>query len=105
MSESIQKRDIDKVPCETLEYCPYGWLVEFFPLHGKKVSWGGKDLDIDPIGEEGLSCELFGHDCPVYYAADKFKTSDEEPPEFNNCTHDVKGGKHGGCEECECDRD
>ena len=43
-------------PCETLDYCPYGTLVEEFPLQ-------------EPHSSE-LSCPFFGHDCPVHYHAE-----------------------------------
>ena len=40
-------------PCAKLGFCPYGQLVESFPLvHGE------------------FSCRVFGHDCPVYYCAE-----------------------------------
>jgi hypothetical protein len=40
----------EEFPCSKLGYCPYGVLVEEYPLdHGEK------------------SCPVFGHDCPVYY--------------------------------------
>ena len=41
-------------PCSTLGYCPYGPLVETFPLKEER-------------DEE--SCEVFGHDCPVFTVA------------------------------------
>jgi hypothetical protein len=42
-------------PCWELKYCPYGPLVEEFPLAG------------DPTDK---SCRIFGHDCPVFYVAE-----------------------------------
>ena len=40
-------------PCHKLGYCPYGAMVESFPLvHGE------------------FSCRVFGHDCPMYYNAE-----------------------------------
>ena len=48
-------------PCRKLGWCPYGSLVELFPLK--------EDSDI--------SCSIFGHDCPVYYVAEGFV--DEKP--------------------------
>jgi len=50
----VRHPELDK-PCHKLDYCPYGQLVEEFPLQDKR-------------GE--LSCELFGHDCPVHYHAE-----------------------------------
>ncbi|MBP1637318.1 MAG: endonuclease [Bacteroidetes bacterium] len=41
-------------PCWELKYCPYGPLVEDFPI---------KDENDDE------SCRIFGHDCPVFYVA------------------------------------
>ena len=38
-------------PCKTLHFCPYGYLVEEFPL--------------DKI--EGINCQVFGHQCPIFY--------------------------------------
>ncbi len=43
-------------PCRLLGFCPYGPLVEEFPFNG-----------------EGKECEVFGHDCPVYYQAEEMK--------------------------------
>lgn len=42
-------------PCETLPGCPYGALVELFPLEDPGGAW---------------SCPVFGHNCPVYYVAE-----------------------------------
>ena len=43
--------DIEK-PCRRLGFCPYGGLVEEYPLRIKR---------------DGKSCKTFGHDCPIYY--------------------------------------
>lgn len=40
-------------PCRSCGYCPYGQLVEEYPLSDSEIS-----------------CEVFGHDCPVYYMAE-----------------------------------
>ena len=48
-------------PCKTLKYCPYGPLVEQFPLKKKHE----------------LSCSVFGHDCPVFTMAEGFVCDDE----------------------------
>lgn len=42
----------DKIekPCHTCGFCPYGQLVEEFPLDRKDYA-----------------CQVFGHDCPVFY--------------------------------------
>lgn len=44
----------DSKPCHLAGYCPYGKLVEAFPL--KKNS--------------KYACKVFGHDCPVFYHAE-----------------------------------
>ena len=42
-------------PCHTYGMCPYGQLVEEFPLAEKRTEY---------------SCKVFGHDCPAYYHAE-----------------------------------
>jgi hypothetical protein len=49
-------------PCWEIKYCPYGPLVEYFPL--KKVS-------------DERSCRIFGHDCPVFHVAEPFTETAE----------------------------
>jgi len=44
-----------------IKYCPYGPLVEQFPL--------------DPPDER--SCRIFGHHCPVFYVAEPFTETKE----------------------------
>jgi hypothetical protein len=41
-----------KKPCHRLEYCPYGKLVEEFPVKGEN---------------SGFNCKAFHHDCPIFY--------------------------------------
>jgi len=41
-------------PCKVLKYCPYGSLVESFPLKKKPIK---------------RSCGVFSHDCPVFSMA------------------------------------
>ena len=65
-------------PCVKLRYCPYGQLVEEFPLYSDpnypNKEFGGK-----------LACTLantdgqmqFGHDCPVHYHAETLKVKFE----------------------------
>ena len=54
-TSKVIKNNLKKVkPCKKLGYCPYGVLVEEFPLKMKSK----------------ISCELFGHDCPVFYVAE-----------------------------------
>ena len=42
-------------PCHKLGWCPYGPLVEEFPISEKRTK---------------LSCKTFGHNCPVFYHAE-----------------------------------
>jgi hypothetical protein len=44
-------------PCWDCKFCPYGQLVEAFPIKKKRDS---------------ASCEIFGHDCPAFYLAEPF---------------------------------
>lgn len=52
-------------PCWEIKYCPYGPLVEEFPLRGETTE------------DDGKSCRIFGHDCPVFYAAEPFTETKE----------------------------
>ena len=49
------KRNIKVMPCKKLGYCPYGQLVEEFPLPSRRTKY---------------SCSTFGHNCPVFYHAE-----------------------------------
>lgn len=49
-------------PCWEIKYCPYGPLVEDFP--------------IGDVNEE-KSCRIFGHHCPVFYVAEPFTETKE----------------------------
>jgi hypothetical protein len=40
-------------PCHELNFCPYGQLVEEYPLDNSE-----------------MSCQTFGHNCPVFYLAE-----------------------------------
>ncbi|KKK51148.1 hypothetical protein LCGC14_3117880 [marine sediment metagenome] len=52
-NEKIIKSNLKKVkPCHTCGYCPYGCMVEAFPLKRKSTE---------------ISCIVFGHDCPMFY--------------------------------------
>jgi len=44
-------------PCRKLGYCPYGQLVEEFPIRAKR--------------HRKYSCPVYGHDCPVFYHKEK----------------------------------
>ena len=39
-------------PCKKLGHCPYGQLVEAFPVRKRRSKY---------------SCPVFGHDCPIHY--------------------------------------
>jgi hypothetical protein len=49
-------------PCWELKYCPYGPLVEDFPLQETRDS---------------RSCRIFGHQCPVFYVAEPLTETKE----------------------------
>lgn len=49
-------------PCWELKYCPYGPLVENFPIQLESTE---------------KSCRIFGHDCPVFYIAEPFTETKE----------------------------
>ena len=74
------KPEIKEFPCEKLKYCPYGWLVEIFPIDGKKTThWDGAEigwLAVEPI-KGTYACPVYSHDCPVFYTAE----IPPEPPE------------------------
>jgi hypothetical protein len=60
MREPIKDSPPIYFPCQEYRVCPYGVLVEDFPL-GSNVE--GSD-------EEKLVCEIFGHVCPYHYVAE-----------------------------------
>jgi len=43
-------------PCHKLGFCPYGQLVEEYPIKRRNK----------------YSCKTYGHECPVYYQAEGF---------------------------------
>lgn len=45
-------------PCLKLNYCPYGPLVEQYPILKTR---------------NRRSCTIFGHQCPVFYASENLK--------------------------------
>lgn len=49
-------------PCWEIKYCPYGPLVESFPLSDERTE---------------KSCRIFGHDCPVFTVAEPFTETRE----------------------------
>ncbi len=44
-------------PCWEIRYCPYGPLIEDFPL---------------PDTDDDRGCRIFGHQCPVFHIAEPF---------------------------------
>ena len=72
-NRNYKKYTTDRIkiePCNQLGYCPYGYLVEFFPLEER----------------DEYSCKIFGHDCPVYYLAEGFMDEEESP---RDCSKEV----------------
>lgn len=49
-------------PCWEIKYCPFGPIVEDFPISRKPTE---------------KSCRIFGHDCPVFYTAEPFTETKE----------------------------
>jgi len=76
-------------PCWELKYCPYGIVVENFPL--RKTS-------------DAKSCRIFGHDCPVFSVAEPFT----ETKELRNISRSIPRStqfkvlkrENGICSEC-----
>jgi hypothetical protein len=64
-SEIIDKTS--KKPCHRLGWCPYGKLIEEFPIREE---------------ESEFTCKIFQHDCPVFYhveyTAEKYGKEDYE---------------------------
>lgn len=54
----IKNTDVIK-PCHKLGVCPYGALVEQFPLLDEYTENTGKQR-----------CSVFGHQCPFHYVVD-----------------------------------
>jgi len=52
-------------PCWSLHFCPYGPLVENFPLLKER---------------DNETCEIFGHQCPVFTVAENL--AEEAPLNF-----------------------
>ena len=46
--------ELKEPPCKKLEHCPYGPMVESFPLD-----------------ENVKSCPVFGHDCPAFSMSER----------------------------------
>lgn len=59
-------------PCHLCKFCPYGGIVEMFPLQGSE----------DRRGD--MSCEVFGHDCPAYYNAETIREDSNQKKDYRN---------------------
>lgn len=60
--DAPQRRESVCKPCWELKYCPYGVLIEDFPL--AKL-------------EDDRRCSIFGHVCPVFQVAEPFTETKE----------------------------
>lgn len=68
----IVHKDLEK-PCLKIGWCPYGWIAEaFWPSRGYFYS--------DFIK---YHCNAFGHDCPVFYIAEKVTENSDKIPSKN----------------------
>lgn len=52
------EEDSREKPCHDCGFCPYGSIVEMFPLQRERDEY---------------SCRTFGHNCPVFYLAEPLK--------------------------------
>lgn len=52
-------------PCGVLGWCPYGPLVEEYPLEEE-------DLHESMVRRSPEHCMVFGHYCPVFFTAEPF---------------------------------
>lgn len=57
-------------PCWELNYCPYGPLVEQFPLPYKTLQDAQEDKMSKSDREK--TCSVFGHICPVFFVSEPF---------------------------------
>jgi hypothetical protein len=65
LNTTIVKNERIPKPCIKLKYCPYGQLVEEYPI--------GKKLDKLSCSNENGAIIQFGHDCPAHYLAEFWK--------------------------------
>lgn len=65
-TEEVINPNIEK-PCIKLRYCPYGQLVEEFPLRSMD-EYPNQELGdkLSYLTKNGALAQ-FGHDCPVHY--------------------------------------
>ena len=70
-------------PCKMLNYCPYGSIVELYPL---------------PEDKTIMSCEVFGHDCPAFYNAELvYVRQPEEEVDFPAEVMDMTDEQYDDC--------
>ena len=61
----IHKADEIEKPCHECGFCPYGGLVEEYPLHPE---YDHEKVNLNEVNlNTGFNCLVFGHDCPVFY--------------------------------------
>lgn len=80
-------------PCLELKYCPYGPLVEKFPIYpilrkeAIETMYDPRDDDFDPDDYPlalppkiilDCFCEIFGHMCPVFFMKEPFTESSDQ---------------------------
>jgi len=104
-------------PCRMCGFCPYGQLVEAFPLHTKEEKYAikhnrysklikgkgwtkckktdkGASPDINWSSgkvKNKISCDVFGHDCPAFYMAEPLGEDKEATAkELDTCWEEWK---------------
>lgn len=65
MIDVIKEIRIRTKPCRKLKYCPYGFLVEQFPLSETRKRFEER-------------CSVYGHMCPVFILGIAAKVVDED---------------------------
>jgi 5-methylcytosine-specific restriction endonuclease McrA len=69
--EWAMKRDRNVCkPCWEIHYCPYGPLVEQFPLPYKTIEEAEQDNISKSLRDK--QCTVFRHICPVYFVSEPF---------------------------------
>lgn len=70
-------------PCFVLDWCPYGPLVEDFPLDPDDLQGWELHDGVTPV-----ACEVFGHMCPAYFSAEPMldpTACESLPPSMAGC--------------------
>jgi len=85
--ERVVSQDVEH-PCLKAGFCPYGGLVEVYPLPGMKMPGGSVHQ------QTNRSCGLFGHDCPAHYMAENVteRTTVTRRPRRTRSKQETKGG-------------